>query len=227
MAIAFDASSSTSFSGVGAASKTLSSVTVATGGVLFVIVGWNSTGTAATSDITGVTYNGVAMTQAVPVASTAWGSSIWYLLAPATGAAHSVVVTSGSANVNQLAISAQSYTGADTSSQPDSFGSNSATNNGGTFAVSTTVVASNCWLIAGYASADDGAPTANTHLTRRELPAQQFASGDSNGTVGTGSQSVIWNQVGSGGKVVGTVISIRPFVAPTYTFPALELGHVF
>lgn len=227
MAIAFDTSLSNTTATVGAGTATLANYTVASGGILIVFVQWNGS-SLASGNITGVTYNGVSMTSAgtaVVSGNGAWASSVWYLLNPATGAAHNIVATSGSANVGTVNISAHSYTGASTVSQPDSYNSNSGTNNGGTFTVSTTVVASNCWLVGAYASADDAAPTGNTNCTIRQNPAQQWASADSNATVGTGSQSMIWNQTGGGGAVVGTLISIQPpAVAATPTLALMGVG---
>jgi hypothetical protein len=79
---------------------------------------------AVTSDPTGVTYNGVAMTKLYghTVASTN-RASIWFLLAPATGSNN--VVISHASSVDVMAISA-SFTGVEQVTPPISTGSGTA-----------------------------------------------------------------------------------------------------
>lgn len=215
MAIATGVFSSNIGGSVGTGTVTASQ-TVPSGGSLFAIVQWNRGGTALSTDISGVTADGSAMTRltGANVHRGSWGSSIWFIAAPTTGSAINIIATGGSASVGSLAVSAHSYTGV-SATQPDSASSANGTNNGANISATTTVVAPDCWLLTGYASADDGNPD-GVNITRRTLPAQQFASADSNGTVATGSQSATWSQVGSGGDVIVSIVSIAPAVAVTF-----------
>lgn len=70
--------------------------------------------------ITGVTYNGVAMTQAVAVNDGVRGAAIYYLISPASGS-HNVVVTMGTSG--QIGASAASLSGVHNSSPLGSTGS--------------------------------------------------------------------------------------------------------
>lgn len=100
---------------------------------------------------TGVTYNGVAMTQIGTnlVVSTFYYDKIflYYLIAPTTGT-NNVVVSFGGTNYN--ATIAISYTGAKQSGVPDA-----ATENGPTstdyLTTTLTTIADNCWtLLVGF-----------------------------------------------------------------------------
>lgn len=153
----------------------------------------------------------------IAVANTPDGSRysyLYYLIAPATGANNVVVSASGSYGI--FCISS-SYTGALQSGQPDSSGT-LASDSTTSLAVATTVVASNCWLVGqivglGTLSAGSirGSPGNNTHL------------GDSNTTVGTGSQNLTWT--GAASRAVGVTASIAPAaVVAAKTLAALGVG---
>lgn len=111
---------------------------------------------------------------------------LYYLVAPSTGT-HAIVCTTSSSILQEG--SSVSYTGAKQTGQPDS------TNTGGSgaatsFTLSTTVVATNCWLV-GVLRDNGAGPSAGTGTTLR-VTFGTFAAiqVDSNGTVGTGSQSL-------------------------------------
>jgi len=156
-----------------------------------------------------VTYNGVSMTS---VGSTNDGSGfvkvqLFYLMSPATGS--NTLTATRTTGTGGFAVHAVSYSGAGTASQPDSFntGSNSSTS----LTVSTTVVNPNSWLV-GIWTANSGSLSAGTGATARG--ADSGASGqigatrffDSNGTVGTGSQSMTVNMTsGSNGAVMMSI----------------------
>lgn len=116
------------------------------------------------SNVTGVTYSGVAMTlvNSFAMLGGAAGQTIraYELIAPATGS-NNVVVT-GSAALSAYATAA-SYTGVGQTGQPD------GSNTGGSASaasqtVSITTVADNCWLL-GYAYTENAASAgANTSL---------------------------------------------------------------
>src|SRR3990167_2897336 len=204
MALARDASS-----GSNDGSGTATSLTYAhtcTGTNLVLIVGaFLDNDTSDT--ITGITYNGVALTKinGVSGSSDQGYSTLWYLIAPATGANNIVVSWTGANNISSCAIS---YTGAHQTSPIDS--NNTGTNGGGsTLTLATTVVASDCWLVTTGTSLDDSL-SANTGMLDVVTDDRGVMHmGDSNGTVGTGSQSVIWN---IGSRNGGNVISLAPIL---------------
>ena len=202
MAIAFDTSSQ----GTAGADPSGSHTCTGSDRLLIVIVG------SATDTNTGVTYNGVAMTQ---VTATSYpgagyqGLKMWYLNNPASGS-NTIAVTSSNAGTN---YTAQSFTGCDqTSSVVDS----SAVNNNATgttsLTVTTTVVASNCWLVGGSSNNQGTEVFGGTGTTVRQYTGQGGACGDSNATVSTGSQSLIFTQPGST-LFRGIIMSIAPSTA--------------
>lgn len=164
------------------------------------------------------TYNGVSMTQVFKQFS-GTGSDYLYafiLIAPTTGS-NNVVLTSG-ASTNWSASMALSYTGAAQSAQPDSF--NSVQNGSGTgnMTVATTVVAANSWLsLAVFPQNND--PDSTVSCTQR-LTGNGNAA-DSNGTVGTGSQSAGWHWALTDNNAMG-IMSIAPFVTPPLTFAVTD-----
>src|SRR3990167_3818009 len=139
MALALDTGTNGGNNG-GGTSHTYSHTCTGSDLILFVGVGTNSS-----SDlISGVTYNTVAMILVDKQQGTSTNYSyLYYLITPATGA-HDVVVSASSTCT--IYSGAVSYTGAKQSGQPDS--TNKGTETGATFTLSTTVVASNCWLIS-------------------------------------------------------------------------------
>lgn len=138
--------------------------------------------------VASTTYNSVAFTlidKSIQVFN--FAAYLLYLIAPASGTNNIVVTMSVSSTFSCTAVS---YTGCDQSAPIDS------ANKGNTFgtveAVSTTVVGANCWL-SGMA-ASGGFLSAGTGTTMRQqntgFPWFTLGSIDSNGTVGTGAQSL-------------------------------------
>lgn len=156
--------------------------------------------------VTGITYNSVAMTRVDTIQHSggAKRSYMYYLLNPATGAHNVVVSTSAGDNVHSISAS---YTGAKQSGQPDS-SNKTAQASGATLTLSTTVVASNCWLVSGVG--DSNGSAASTGTTERTSGAGVANIGDSNGVVGTGSQSMVWSPGNSGTEEAGIIVSIAP-----------------
>ncbi len=161
-------------------------------------------------DITGVTYNGVALTQYKKgTGGSGYGRpEIWGLVNPATGA-HDVVI-SRTGTSGRLTGVASSYTGVAQSGQPDATGGNNGASVT-TLTTSVTVVTADSWLVlAGDNSAEN--PSAGAGTTIRQVGSDASYLADSNAAVGTGSQSLIVNTVGSSN--FGTaMISIAPAVA--------------
>lgn len=208
MAIAFDAATNDSFT-VGT-SHTFSHTVTGSNPVLLVgVQGDNSTG--ADTGITGVTYNGVAMTL-VDVVWRGVGKRacyLWRLAGPATGAHNVVISASSSVFIQGYSVS---YTGVDQTTPIDSHNTTSGSS-GTSLTASTTVVAANCWLVM-FGQVDAGAqgqPTAGTGTTRRAQDTDFTSCGvfDSAGTVSTGSQSLQFTWSSTGGSVAA-IASLTP-----------------
>lgn len=152
--------------------------------MLFIQTAINSSSQTTTS----VTYNASAATDAGVVATYTTGggkSQIFYKLSPSTGSNQiSCSFTGG-----YFAGNSCSYSGVKQSAQPDGSGT-ATTNSNTTLTASFTVTASNCWIMASVAN--NGVATAagsGTYL-RQQGANVLGALYDTNGTVGTGTQSV-------------------------------------
>lgn len=139
-------------------------------------------------NVSGITYNGVAMSRVGTALESVSARRVYLyvLVGPATGANNVVITTS--VTVDALAGHAVSHTGATQSGQPDSSNTNTATA-ATSVTGSTTVVASNCWLVCVTRN-ELGAASAGTGTTQRVSSANGLGMFDSNATVGTGSQSL-------------------------------------
>lgn len=178
-----------------------------------------------TDIVTGITYNGVSMTRAKAHLRAVGGAGYHFcyiLHAPATGANN--VVVSASTTMTGIVCYIESYTGVNQSSTADSTNENN-TAASSTFTMTTTVVASNCWLV-GNTQDDAGNATAGSGTSKISTLNAGFGQQlwDSNGTVGTGSQSLNMNN-GAGTSWDGIIISIAPAAAATgHTKLLLTLG---
>ena len=205
MAIAHDASSSGN-------ENPGTSVTVAhtcTGSNLLLLVGVLTNDT--TDKVTGVTYNGVAMTRlaSYQAASTNFFGFTYYLINPATGTNNIVASRSDS---NLIGIMNDSYTGVAQTGFPDS--SATGTDPTGNFDATTTVVAANCWLWANVRSNNSTSGITTSQTIRGSVFGAAGITADSNGTVGTGSQSLNF-LVNPGNETYWGICSFAPFVAAT------------
>ncbi len=144
----------------------------------------------------------------------------YYLVNPPT----SSVPYATTGEVNGVQIYVGLYKGAAQSGIPDSINHTDSTVSVG-ITLSTTVVASNCWLFSLYEASGSGANnnTAGTGTTIRETIASS-SIGDSNGVVGTGSQSMGW--VGARTNSGGIILSIAPVGAIGATANNLSLVGV-
>lgn len=184
MAIAFDANSSSG--DTTGTSLTWAHTCTGTNRIL-----WTMIGIPVADSITGVTYNSVSMTQVGKIASLALGRYIYlyYLAGPSTGSNNIVASSSGS---EILRGNAASYTGASQTGIPDAVSTNSGTVLSGAALTGTvTVGASGCWLVmAGYQAGGPLTAGASTTLRAQSGTSNFVGLFDSNGTVGTGSQSL-------------------------------------
>jgi len=151
MAIEFDAAAaSAAKSGTG--TLTWAHV-VGAGANRLLVVGMATQCTAAQpSTVSGVTYNGTAMTlaKATTKASATYSveSSVWILANPASGS-HDVVATIALANMFPVSGGvSSSYTGASQTSAADAVGEASGTLDGGSQSFTVTTSADNCWIFA-------------------------------------------------------------------------------
>lgn len=209
MAIAVDATSSTSASG---SPITLSHT--CTGSNLLLIVGTRSDD-ESTNPITGVTYNGVAMTQLPTHSPKAYDSgsgrlTLWYLFAPATGANTISIATSPATSGMQ--VYAASYTGVAQSGFPDASTSNfNSSAASGSNTTTITTVAANAWALVMHANDNGAGSTAGSGATIR---VKTGAGGlyDSNGALAAGSHSMTVNLTvaNPNGQIM---VSFAPFVA--------------
>ena len=159
MAIAYDSS-------VDGGSTTGSSMTFAfnnvAGDYLFVGV----VGDTALDDVTGVTYNGVSLTQVgSSIIAASRYSYLFSLASPATGS-HNVVISAGSSHF--LIGAAASWSGTNLGAL-DAHNSGVSSGAVSTYTTSITTVADNCWAVFisfGFNN-DLSPPAAGTGLTRR------------------------------------------------------------
>jgi hypothetical protein len=240
MAIAFDAASNTGDWGASALSTHDLSHTC-TGSNRFLAVGVAEYSDSGVRTISGVTYNGVAMTKANGITATVESANqvteLWYLDGPASGA-NTVTVTYSDTR-RYSTILASSYTGK-TSTGIDA---HNATQNVAASTSSPTcnvnVVANDCWLV-GVAFSRNGALSAGTATTKRTGNATGHAFGDSNGVVGTGNQtlaytassetwpgvvSLSFSEAGGGGGGVSTAVGAVS-AAATVTAIGRSFAHV-
>lgn len=161
--------------GTGTTSLTFSHTCTGSNLILFVAADGNQT--AGGNVLTGITYNGVAMTQVTgsPIAKAGRWFYLFYLVGPATGAHNVVISNPGS---DYTAGSAVSYTGALQSGQPDA--TNTSQANGVTHnTVTVTTIKDNCWVVA--ASRGTANPVADSGTTIRVVMGNACSLVDSNG----------------------------------------------
>lgn len=161
MAIAFDAATD---GGLTLADTSLTWSHTSAGNLLVVgVFGDNVADDATGNHITGVTYNGVAMTE---VNRAADSSDRWcyqfYLLGPAAGA-HNVVI-SASTTIAMAGMSV-SYSGVKQSGQPDASTTNTSAG-ATTITTNLTTVADNSWTVLA-AKVANSQPSASTGSTQR------------------------------------------------------------
>jgi hypothetical protein len=216
MAIAFDAAATSNATGT---SLTFSHTCTGANLILWVSVLVNSAPNDHTDYVTGITYNGVAMTRAAFIGGTGTNNDpcfLYYLFAPATGAHNVVVSISGSKPI--YAVSS-SYTGAAQSGTPDSATGEASLASSKTVAV--TVSTANSWIISCCGDGQNGSPTAGTGLgATRSSQTFESVTADSNATVSAGSNSITWNLT-AGSYPTVCVAAFAPAVGGNTRFRSL------
>ena|SRR3990167_6093470 len=209
MAIVVDATSSGSTN----ADTSLTVAHTCTGSELYLLV---SVWTNQTS-ITGVTYNGAAMTS-LDSAAAVGGRKIymWGLANPATGANNIIATASGS---GQIYLIGDSYTGC-SDAQPDGF-SNGTVSNQASIVGTVTVNTDNSWTVMGVVSAIDdnlGAGSEGAGTTLRKQGISNHSVYDSGGALATGAQTLTATLTASQTDDMGQVIvSLAPSGEETET----------
>lgn len=231
MAIAFDASSGSK----GAGSSTLTWSHTCSGSNRTLVVGCAS----KTDDyITGVTYNGVAMTQVDKTTGGGGGAEYMYILANPASGANNIVVTA-SVSIDMMG-SAVSYTGTSLT-QPGSH-SKGATTGAGSGALSlntsNTMVGNYSWLVGAgfcYTSVDYSKVSEGSNVTDRgnSQYAAWFSPGEYNvlmydyNAVITGSPSYALNtntnSAGHAYYASQILAEISPFSSPATSSTFLSL----
>lgn len=172
---------------------------------------------------TGATYATVAVTN-VDNYNQVTAVRMWTGIqtAPTTGS-NNIVITVTLPPTNWLDGVSTSYSGCAQTGQPDSFAQNSGAA-GSTLTTTTTVVATGCWLW-GCGDARSALLDASTMTLRARSTNDEPVAGDSNGTVGTGSQSLqISEAPGTGDQKSLLIMSISPFVAVVTVSRLLLMG---
>lgn len=207
MAIAFDAATDL---GSTLSGDTLTTAHTCTGTDRILFVG--TVGKAGTDTISGVTYNGVAMTKiATAQVATRRYSTLWYLINPASGS-NNVVISSSETNV--IEGLAASYTGAKQSGQPDAQNTNTAVSSS-SIAVSVTSVADNCWHMMFVGNTSGGSTSSAGSGTTQRVTGSTFFVGnamlDSNGPkTPAGSYTLNNNQTDGTSELAAVAVSFAP-----------------
>jgi hypothetical protein len=159
--------------------------------------------------VTGVTYNSVALAYIrSDLQGAYYRSTIYYLIAPDTGA-HTVAVTL-SESVSRVLGGVVSYTGAKQSGQPDAH--NGASGSDATPTVSVTTITDNCWVfdaVMVYGTLTCG----NTERWNIFGAGYSYGGADTNGPkTPAGAQTMSWTLAGANSWVISAA-SFAPLVA--------------
>jgi hypothetical protein len=147
---------------------------------------WSGLVISSSDIVTGVTYNGVAMTRISYTWTTGEGIYLYYLINPSTGANN--IVASSSSSTTIYAQSA-SYTGAKQTWQPDASNTTvyaTQTN----MSTSVTTIADNCWLVWVFRSGTN--QTAQAWTTLRNWINATIQIWDSNSATTPAGSDSLW-----------------------------------
>ena len=186
MAIGWDVAS------YGAATGNVTLSHTCTGSNLVLVVGISDRDGGNNGDfVTGVTYNGVAMTRVETNTPTALYCTNWIyiLVGPETGT-HDVVVSTNASH--SLQVTSASYTGCKQTDQPDAH--NNVYSALEDYGLALTTVADNCWVVS-FASEYYQPFTSVTNGTDRTGVNSTVAKlADSNGVITpAGAYTITWN----------------------------------
>lgn len=200
MALAFDSSSSV-YQGSTVTSQNLPHTCSGPNRILVA-----STRTYDGDGVSGVTYNGIAMSQVG--SDQILGSDYvkaWILVAPATGSNN---ITATISPARRIEIYGISFTGALQTGQPDANNSATGTSTSATGAVTT--IADNCWVVANTESnGATGTPASSTNCTVVQAITDRGGVGYGGPKTPAGSftQAISWSVPGGWGFIQ---VSIAP-----------------
>lgn len=207
MAIAYDSSAS----GSGTGTSLTVALTVSGSNRMLIVM---TTTNDSLERITGVTYNGAAMTSVVAQNNSAFSNNVycrmWRLIAPDTGTNNIVVSASASISMSAYGVSLTgvsqvapeaSASGVESNSTPLDF--------------SITTVADNAWIIDGYGmNINNGSLVPNSSQTERQNIAATDNGEGSINTKGPITPAASTNNSESYGgaspEIVGVAVSIAP-----------------
>jgi len=171
----------------------------------------------ADNDITGVTYNGVAMTQIRGYVAFTGGIEdandqiVFGLVNPASGA--NTVSVSRATSAYDV-CDAVSYEGVSQTGQPEATAENTISGTNTELTLTVTVATANSWLVAGCASNYNGdsftAGSGTTEVQENTFLPGLHALFDSNGALGTGSQSLVCARGSGSNALAGIVLVLAP-----------------
>lgn len=206
-----------------------------TGSNLILVVGVNNRGVNSNTNttVTGITYNGVALTkiradQAESGDTYRGRSELWYLINPTTGSSLNIVATF-TGSVVATGCGAISLTGViqGTGAIDAHNGFTGTTDT--TPSVNVTVVANNCWLIDTIYSRSNTLAKDASQTTIMAIASN--GGGDDSGMTykvspGTGAQTMAWTSGAEESSLCA--VSIAPLVAGTttrrYSLTTLSVG---
>lgn len=174
--------------------------------------------TSGSGTLTGVTYGGVGMTSVGTPGATGFGatSSVWYLVAPATGS-NGIVFTGTALNMDCEAVS---YTGVKQAA-PEVVATTASSTSATTWTTTVTTVTDGAWLVfATWSYFFGGPPAAGAGLTLRKIGANhKNGFFDSNGPKSpAGLYSGTTTQGGTAGETIQHVAMV---FAPAGTVAAV------
>jgi hypothetical protein len=182
---------------------------------------WNHTCTGANrvlfvvgkdnAGITGITYNGVAMTRLASVSDPTYGVlAVWGLLNPASGTNSIVATISGTAFID---LSSISYTGMTGLTLPDATATQSLLSVS-SITTSITTVNANAWVLVATIGQTGFTFSAGSGQTKRgnQSGSDNYMVGDSNGALQPGTHAFTTN---TGGTVAGVSMVLVSFAPPS------------
>lgn len=206
MAIAYDAVSSGELV-PGDSPLTISHICSGTNKLLLVAVSHYA---AASSVITGITYNGVALTKLseAPYNTDLAIDQIWGLLNPDTGTHNIVISFSTNTYIRAVGVS---YTGVLQSGLPDAQNSATTASAASSISTSVTTVVDNCWVFcAGLVWTTPGQSTGTTRGTQGASIAY-----DSNGPKTPAGSYTCTSTANGSYKISNCVVSFAPAIVVT------------
>lgn len=221
MAIAFDKADSANSGG--GTSATVSLAAAASNECAIILVFYTNINSfnalTVNGSATGITQIGSEFSESIGSGASTRGKwRAYYLYNPPTSsAAYTFTITNGGDPEARIYVSLYSGTA---TNPADSSGGGELTSAGTSFSLSTTVVASNCWLVSAARRADSGTLSASTGSTLRDASNVANVLADSNGTVATGSRSMTYS-CSLSSQMAGFIVSIKPVVPDVTVTPSV------